>query len=181
MGSDKWLTATIDEIKASIPHSTALGPFGSTIRAENFVLTGVPVIRGLNLNAERFKDDGFVFIADKKADELDSANAFPDDLVFVYIGSIGQVGIIPSNSSYSRYIISQNLMKLTCDLEKVDRQYTELCGKSESGILELALRCQHKLPGGYQWLTPRTIAKPSEEVKRRLNRCCTSGCGRRCA
>src|SRR6266568_1815548 len=104
MGSDKWLTATIDEIKASIPHSTALGPFGSTIRAENFVLTGVPVIRGLNLNAERFKDDGFVFIADKKADELDSANAFPDDLVFVYIGSIGQVGIIPSNSSYSRYI-----------------------------------------------------------------------------
>jgi hypothetical protein len=59
-------------------------------------------------------------------------------------------------------------------------QYTELCGKSESGILELALRCQHKFPGGYQWLTPRTIAKPSEEVKRRLNRCCTSGCGKQC-
>ena len=37
----------------------------------------------------------------------------------------------------------------------------ELCGKSESGILELALRCQHKLPGGYQWLTHRTIARPS--------------------
>ena len=28
--------------------------------------------------------------------------------------------------------------------ERITGQYTELCGKSEPGILELALRCQHK-------------------------------------
>lgn len=60
------------------------------------------------------------------------------------------------------------------------RQYTELCGKSESGILKLELSLPTKEPGGYQWLTPTTITKREWEVKRRLSRCCTSGCGKQC-
>lgn len=139
MGNDQWLTASIDDIKAIRPHSTALGPFGSTIRAENFVPLGVPLIRGFNLNSERFKDEDFVFISDEKANELASANAFPEDLVFTYIGTIGQVGIIPKNASYPRYVISQNLMKLTCDLEKVDPMFVFYYFRSHKGQHSLLL------------------------------------------
>jgi type I restriction enzyme S subunit len=139
MGDDRWPTVTIDEIKASMPHSTALGPFGSTIRAENFVPSGVPVVRGLNLNVERFKDECFVFISDEKANELHSANASPGDLVFVYVGTIGQVGIIPRNASYPRYIISQNLMKLTCDPDKADPLYVYYYFRSPTGQHSLLL------------------------------------------
>jgi hypothetical protein len=63
---------------------------------------------------------------------------------------------------YQEHALSPLLIDETRQIEWEEvGQYTELCGKSESGILELALRCQHKLPGGYQWLTHRTIAKPS--------------------
>jgi hypothetical protein len=39
-------------------------------------------------------------------------------------------------------------------------QYTDLCVKGRVWYPELALSCQSKEPGGYQWLTHKTIANP---------------------
>jgi len=44
-----WRVYTVDEIKASAPHSCVAGPFGSKISSKYFVDDGVPVIRGSNL------------------------------------------------------------------------------------------------------------------------------------
>ena len=52
--NNQWQVATIDEIKDTIPRSIAMGPFGSDIKTDNFVPSGVPIIRGVNLNKERF-------------------------------------------------------------------------------------------------------------------------------
>lgn len=41
-----------------------MGPFGSNIKAENFVAEGVPVIRGTNLNYSRYVDGNFVYPPD---------------------------------------------------------------------------------------------------------------------
>jgi type I restriction enzyme, S subunit len=54
-----------------------MGPFGSDIKTENFVDTGVPVVRGVNLT-DGFIEDGFVFVLEAKADRLRNANAFPE-------------------------------------------------------------------------------------------------------
>jgi len=94
MGSD-WCTARIEEIAAREPRALAMGPFGSNIKTNNFVPVGVPVIRGQNLNAERFNDSGFVYLTENKANELAASNAFPGDLVFTHRRTLGQVGIIP--------------------------------------------------------------------------------------
>ena len=42
MGSE-WKELTIEELKAKRKGSIAMGPFGSRIKAENFVKEGVPV------------------------------------------------------------------------------------------------------------------------------------------
>jgi len=106
---------------------TVSGPFGSTISKRFFVDRGVPVIRGNNLSlgtdGPRFHDDDFVFLSNQKADELSSAECKAGDLVFTARGTIGQVGLIPSNAHYSRYILSANQLRLRPDPEQADALY----------------------------------------------------------
>jgi type I restriction enzyme, S subunit len=110
-----WQEVSVESIASRI----AMGPFGSDIKTDNFVPTGVPVIRGINLSRGRFHNDGFVYLTEEKADELANANAFPGDLVFTHRGTLGQVGLVPA-SPFDRYVVSQSQMKLTCNRDRVD-------------------------------------------------------------
>jgi type I restriction enzyme S subunit len=127
MGSD-WREASIESIATKI----AMGPFGSDIKAENFVSSGVPVIRGGNLTSGRFRGEDFVFLTEEKANELMNANAYPGDLVFTHRGTLGQVGLLP-NKPYARYVVSQSQMKLTCDKEQAIPEYIYYYFKSPIG------------------------------------------------
>ncbi len=100
-----WEVASVQEIADRV----AMGPFGSSITRDNFVETGVPVIRGNNLT-DGFNESEFVYLTPAKADELRNANAFPGDLVFTHRGTLGQVGLIPDTATHSRYVVSQSQM-----------------------------------------------------------------------
>lgn len=130
---DKWVKVTVDQIKADRPNSIAMGPFGSRITRDNFVPKGVPVIRGNNLNDDRFGNNDFVYLTEQKADELRASNAFPDDIVITHRGTLGQVGIIPSNAQYPRYVVSQSQMKLTVDPSLADPHFVFYFFKSPQG------------------------------------------------
>ncbi len=114
-----------------------MGPFGSKIKKENYRPVGVPVIRGTNLDAERFLDDGFVFVSEDKADELSSSVALPGDIVFAAQGTIGRVGIVPKDARYGKYLLSQNLMKVTCDSDRFDPLYVFYYFRSPRGQHEI--------------------------------------------
>ncbi len=115
----EWQILTVDQIKASEGRAIAIGPFGSRMKSDTYVATGVPVIRGNNISDTRDFVDEFVFVSDETADDLRSCNVFVGDLVFPHRGAIGQVGII-SVGDFPRYILSTSLMKLTCDRKLVD-------------------------------------------------------------
>jgi type I restriction enzyme S subunit len=120
----KWAKVKIGEIKASAKKSLVGGPFGSDLTSRHYVDDGVPVIRGGNLPNDRiFFDDEFVFVSESKADELSANLAFPGDVVFTQRGTLGQVGLIPDDSRFPRYVISQSQMKLTVDQERVDPKF----------------------------------------------------------
>ena len=97
------------------------GPFGSNIGSRFFVDEGVPVIRGNNLTfgQRRFVDDGFVYLTEEKAQEFRNCEAIEGDLVFTAAGTIGQVGIIPPDTRFERYIISNKQLRVRCDKSKV--------------------------------------------------------------
>jgi type I restriction enzyme S subunit len=100
-----WDIKTLDEIKSPEKKSILSGPFGSNISSKYFVSSGIPVIRGNNLSLElgvRFKDNGFVFITEEKANELETW-AIEEDIVFTAVGTIGQIGIIERNTKYKKY------------------------------------------------------------------------------
>jgi len=145
-----WDWKTIDEIKSEKRNAIAMGPFGSNITKDNFVSHGIPVIRGTNLSHNRFIEENFVFLTEEKADQLKSSNAFPEDIVLTHRGTLGQVAIIPKNSKFKRYVVSQSQMKFSCDptmanplfvyyyLISPDGQFNLLSHTSTTGVPALA-------------------------------------------
>ncbi len=120
---EEWHTVKVEYIAAPDKYACVGGPFGSNLTRKDYVTTlGTPVSRGSNLTlGERFfKDDDFVFMSEDKAVSLIQNTAYPGDIVFTQRGTIGQVALIPKNSIFPKYILSQNQMKLTPDPTKAD-------------------------------------------------------------
>jgi len=116
-----WEIVTLDQVKSGEKKALISGPFGSNISAKYFTATGVPVIRGNNLSLDvftKFKDTGFVFVSDEKAEELGTW-AQPNDIIFTAVGTLGQIGLISPNLEYPRYIISNKQIRLRLDQGKV--------------------------------------------------------------
>lgn len=114
----------LDSIKADVPYAFVGGPFGSNLTTRDYVEEGVPVIRGSNQSSDSiFHDDGFVFVSEEKAVQLTPNLAFPGDMIFTQRGTLGQVGVIPKNATYDRYVVSQSQMKLTVHPEKAEAMF----------------------------------------------------------
>lgn len=124
-----WCVVRIEEIANRI----AMGPFGSRITTDNFVKSGVPVIRGGNL-VGGFNEEEFVYLTEEKADELKSSNAFPEDIVFTHRGTLGQVGFIPTHSHYPRYVVSQSQMLLEVNKTLASPRFVYRFFCSQAGI-----------------------------------------------
>lgn len=163
----------IEDIKAETKNSLAMGPFGSNIKSDNFVDKGVPVIRGVNLNSERFHDDDFVFLTEEKANELSSSIAYPNDILFTHRGTIGQVGIIPTKSKYPRYVVSQSQMKLKVNSKIADPVYIFYYFKSPVGQHQLLMNTSTTgVPAISQPLTSLrniSISLPSLETQKKVS------------
>jgi len=126
--ASEWKDVLIQDIAERV----AMGPFGSDIKTDNFVESGVPIIRGGNLTTGRFNGDSFVYLTEEKANQLSSANAFPGDIIFTHRGTLGQVGLIP-NAPFNRYIVSQSQMKLACNKKLADPAFIYYFFKSPQG------------------------------------------------
>ena len=120
----KWITTKLNNICSSEKGAVISGPFGSNISSKFFVDKGVPVIRGNNmsLSLDKFYDDGFVFVTEEKAAEL-NCYAKEGDLIFTAAGTIGQVGILEAPLNYTKYVISNKQLRARIDTKKIDVLY----------------------------------------------------------
>lgn len=117
------------------------GPFGSKLVSKDYRDEGVPVIRGANLpDSSRFSDDNLVFVSEEKADELLANNAHPGDVIFTQRGTLGQVGLIPLDSPFERYVISQSQMKMTVDRSIADPRWLYYYFRQESIVETIKAR-----------------------------------------
>ena len=132
----EWGLKKVADIKSEDKRAIAMGPFGSNIKAENFIEHGIPVIRGTNLNFAKYVGGDFVYLTDEKADDLLGSNCKAGDLVFTHRGTIGQVGLIPTGK-FPRYVISQSGMKLTVNSDLMDSDFLFYFFKSEFGQYQI--------------------------------------------
>ena len=114
----EWTSFTLEELGAKQKSAFATGPFGSAVSSKNFVSSGIPMLRGSNLSEDigtRLDHQDLVFIGDSVATKYDRSIAHPGDLIFTCWGTVGQIGLVESGSSYESYLVSNKQMKMTPD------------------------------------------------------------------
>lgn len=110
----------VESIASQSEGSISIGPFGSALKADVYTDSGVPVIRGKDINNGIYiGTDDLVFVSPETADRLKRSIVRKDDLVFPHRGSIGAVGLIPEGE----FLMSSSMMKLTVDKTKVDPKF----------------------------------------------------------
>ena len=115
---------TVSDLAVDQAYAVTSGPFGSKLGRKDYVSSGVPVIRGANLSVGGgFRDSGFVYVTEEKADDLRSSLAGPGDIVVTQRGTLGQVGRIPEDCRFPRYVLSQSQMKVTVDGREASSHY----------------------------------------------------------
>ena len=105
---EEWKEYKISEVIDEI----SMGPFGSNIKVDNFIESGVPVLNGSNLQGYKLNENTFNYVSQEKADSLGKANAHRGDVVITHRGTLGQIVYIPKNSMFERYVISQSQFRL---------------------------------------------------------------------
>jgi len=127
-----WVKTTLGNNIVDI----AMGPFGSNLKVDSFIETGVPVIKGGNLS-ENFVGGSFSFVSEEKATSLRRSVAHAGDIIVTHRGTLGQVSLVPTGE-YERYVTSQSQLRFTPDKQKVDKNYLLYFLKSRIGQYELS-------------------------------------------
>ena len=136
------MKTTIREIAASSKYSCVGGPFGSNLSGSYYIDSpGIPVLRGNNLSEgeTEFIDSGFVYVSEEKAKTLKQNMAYPGDVIVTQRGTLGQVGLIPNDAKFDRYVVSQSQMKLTVDKSKALPEFVYYY------LLSIRARCHLKV------------------------------------
>ena len=129
-----------------------MGPFGSNIKVDCFVDSGVPVLNGSNLDGFTLKEESFRYVTEEKADSLKRANAKKGDIVITHRGTLGQIVYIPQNAKYERYVISQSQFRIRCN-EHVLPEYLVFYFHTRVG--------QHKILSNASQVGVPALARPS--------------------
>lgn len=120
-----------------LAEKVGIGPFGSSIKVETFVDSGIPVISGAHLKGFRLEDGNYNFITEEHANKLINANVKRGDVIFTHAGNISSVAYIPSNSQYERYILSQRQFYLRCNTKLLLPEYITYYFKTPYGQKQL--------------------------------------------
>jgi type I restriction enzyme S subunit len=128
-----WPVKPLSELAASTRCSLQVGPFGSKVKADNYVEIGVPYLRGANINDGRFSEEDLVFLSSSFAEQLKDFWCRPGDILLVHRGTIGPIGLVPSDGSYSKYVLGNSMLKATCDTAKVNPMFVYYWFRSPMG------------------------------------------------
>ena len=101
------------------------GPFGSKLTTRDYVDTGVPVIRGGNMEHHgRWIGGEFAFVTEEKVErDLKTNLAFPGDIIVTQRGTLGQVSMVPDGLGHGRFVISQSQMAVSVDPKRAHPAY----------------------------------------------------------
>lgn len=153
------LSDIIDEI--------SMGPFGSDIKVENFVKSGVPVLNGANLPKFKLFENEFRYVTEEKAKTFKKAIARRGDIIITHRGTLGQISYIPESSKFNEYVISQSQFKVSLNRKLADPAYFVYYFHTNEGQKRLlANKCHVGVPALAQATTNfRLIQIPLPELQ----------------
>ncbi len=143
-----WRVCAVEEFADRV----GMGPFGSNIKVETFVESGIPVISGQHLKQLLVEDNTFNFITHEHASRLAKSCVQAGDVIFTHAGSIGQVSLLHKDAAFTSYVLSQRQFFLRCNTECMSPEWIALYFKSPAG--------QHQLLANTSQVGVPSIARP---------------------
>jgi hypothetical protein len=136
MAETSWSIEPLGDLAAPDDGAIAIGPFGSSMKSDVYVIEGVPVVRGTNLDGRPGFRGEFVFVQEQTADRFSRCLIEPGDLVFPHRGAIGSVGLAVDEPP-GRWLLSTSMMKFRAHCERLDPLFAFHFFRSARGCHEL--------------------------------------------
>jgi type I restriction enzyme S subunit len=90
----RWPTETIDDL-CSRGAGLVDGPFGSSLKPEHYVPSGVKVVRNWNIYDDRFDFSEFKHVTPAKFEDLRRSEVLSGDVLITTKGTVGDVCVAP--------------------------------------------------------------------------------------
>jgi type I restriction enzyme S subunit len=148
-----WNITSVEEVAERV----GMGPFGSNIKVETFVKSGIPVISGQHLKQTLVEDNTFNFITVEHAQKLSKSCVQAGDVIFTHAGSIGQVSLLHKDAAYPLYVLSQRQFFLRCKADLISPDWMVQYFKTPQG--------QHQLLANTSQVGVPSIARPVSYLK----------------
>lgn len=106
------------------------GPFGSRLKASEYVDVGVPIVRLQNIDRNRFVDKNIKYVTATKAAEIARHHFVAGDILVSKLGDpLGEACIAPESFAYG--ILVADVVRVRPDNNKVDTVYLSYALNSE--------------------------------------------------
>jgi type I restriction enzyme S subunit len=121
--SGEWETVKFEDLAdKKNKWSITGGPFGSNLKASEYVSEGVRIIQLQNIGDGVFYDDYAIYTSEQKADELISSNIFPDEIILSKMGDpVARACLVPTTDC--RYLMASDGIRLAVDKKRFDKRF----------------------------------------------------------
>ena len=111
----------IGDLALDEPGSFKIGPFGSSLKKDELVSSGIPVIGIENILPNEFVPSYRKYITEKKYQDLAQYTVQPGDIAVTTMGTIGRAAVIPDEIGTA--IIDSHLFRMRVNQIKVYPPY----------------------------------------------------------
>jgi type I restriction enzyme S subunit len=123
--SGEWGLMPLEHFVTGDRFAIVDGPFGSQLKVDEYVESGVPVIEMEHLSDDFITESIERFITPRKFEDLKRSAVYPGDIIISKTGSLGKLGLIPGR--VERGLITSRLAKITLDPSRADQLFVFQC------------------------------------------------------
>jgi len=133
----EWEVVTLDELVKEDKFAIVDGPFGTQLHSNEYVDSGVPLIRVNNINKDgSFNFNELVYISEIKFEKLKRSAVYPGDILLAKTGAtIGKVSIFPKE--FEKGLIASSCAKISINKNKAYTIYVFYFLLSEFGYKQI--------------------------------------------
>ena len=112
----------VKDVVADKKFAVVDGPFGTQLHADEYVESGVPIVRVKNIGWGPFIHTDLKYITEEKAVQIERSTVYPGDIVIAKTGAtIGKTCIFPN--TFEKAIIASSCAKISLDPQKALNRY----------------------------------------------------------
>jgi type I restriction enzyme, S subunit len=133
---DGWRWITLSGLVSDPKKDIVDGPFGSNLKASEYVDAGIPIIRLQNIDRNLFLNKKIQFVTPEKAEQLKRHTFQKGDIVITKLGEpLGKACVVPNDFEYG--VIVADVVRARINESVINKQYLVLAINSQPIIEQL--------------------------------------------